>query len=499
MKWAHARGRLGPAAWAGSLDWVLAGAVAALTYGLHGFQGALNRDLGIFVYGAERVADGHPPYVANFNTVGPLADAVPGLAVWLGQYVGVGPIMSSRLLYWVLSAASCALVCVYGRTVLRSRAGGFVAASLFLTYETFINLATNGPRDKTAMVFFLVAGLVLTGRRRWVGAGIATALATLTWQPALVPLLAASAATLVSDRAWWRSATRYVAGGAATAVAMLLWFVAASATSTAIKAFLTVNLRWVHQPSAFASVGGTWRLLWEGYHLSLVVALGGVVGLVIAGVAGRRDVNLRACAVGGAVSVLWTVSAINGAPDLLVVLPFGAVGAAVVVCHLARRAGGYGRGVVVAVCCLGVVYGVLYSVTTRAHGLLVQARDVKAVLRTLPAGATIATIDAPQPLVISGRLNPQPYLILDSGELGLFRAEIPGGATGYLHRLLADDPDLVAVGPGPEQTLIAQVVGEKYVHLGRGPGWDWYVRERTSPSLLSRLRKANHRATKSGG
>lgn len=478
----------------GSWDPVLVAGVAALIYVVHGFQGAMNRDLGIFVYGAQRVADGNPPYVANFNTVGPLADAVPGLAVWVGGHLGVGAVMSSRLLYWVLSSLACALVYSYGRAVLSSRVGGFLSASLFLTFETFTNLATNGPRDKTAMVFFLVAGLLLVSRRRWLAAGIATGLATLTWQPALLPLLAATVAAVIGSRAWWRDLLRYVAGGIVAAVAMLVWFAAESATGVAIKAFLLVNLRWVHQPSAFASLGGTWRLLWDGYHLSLIVALGGVIGALAVALLRRRDRELWPCAVGGAVALLWTATAVNGAPDLLVVLPFGAVGSAVVLGAAARRAGRRRLAAAAGLCLLCLGYAAAFSVTTRAHGLVVQARDVRAVLHVLPPESTVATVDAPQPLVISGRVNPGPYLILDSGEFGLLRAEFPGGAVGYLQQLLAAHPALVAVGPGPEQDLIRQVVEADYVHVGAGPGWEWYASKRAPAALVSRLARVNEHA-----
>lgn len=486
--------RVGRAARVGAFDWVVAGAVAALTYGLHGFQGAVTRDLGIFLYGAERVADGRPPYVANFNTVGPLADAVPGFAVWCGRLVGVGPVFSARFLYFIISVASCALVAVYARRLTGSRIGGLLGAALFLTFETFLDLATNGPRDKTAMVLFLVAGLLLLSHRRWAWAGVATALATLTWQPAILPMVAATVVMLVPEPSRWRSGARFLAGGAATAALALLWFVTEGAVSTAIKGFLTVNLRWVRQPSAFASPEGTWRLLWEGYHVSLVVALGGVAGLIVLALRRRQRAMVRACAAGAAVSVVWTASAINGAPDLLVVLPFGAVGAAAVLARVGRAAGRSGPVVLAVVGALAVGYALSSSVTTRSHDLLIQARDVKAVLRVLPARGGVAVVDAPQPLVFSGRTNPQPYLILDSGEIGLFRAEMPGGLVGYLDSLLATHPALLAIGPGRYDALILDVVDKSFVHAGRGAGWDWWVSKDSGAQLVKQVRRANRRA-----
>ena len=125
-----------------------------------------------------------PPYVGIFNSVGPLADAVPGLAIWLGGFVGVDPVLSARLFFPVLSALCCALLCVLARDTFGSRAAGLLAPAVFLTFECFIELASSGPREKTTMVVFLLASPdpdrapSLGGRRR-----AAPPWPPSTWQP----------------------------------------------------------------------------------------------------------------------------------------------------------------------------------------------------------------------------------------------------------------------------------------------------------------------------
>ncbi|MGA8247115.1 MAG: hypothetical protein WB797_09430, partial [Nocardioides sp.] len=183
------RPRLGRRAGSRAGDPLLVGLVALVVYALHGYQGIVDRDLGVFLYGGEHVAQGVPPYVAIFNSVGPLADAVPGLAIWVGHFAGVDPLLSARLLFTLLSALCCSLLCVLARDTFGSRAAGFVAPAVFLTFERFLDLASDGPREKTTMLVFLLASLILVGRRRWLAAGACTALATLTWQPALAVAL----------------------------------------------------------------------------------------------------------------------------------------------------------------------------------------------------------------------------------------------------------------------------------------------------------------------
>jgi len=121
-------------------------------------------------------------------------------------------------------------------------------------------------------------------------------------------------------------------------------------------------------------------------------------------------------------------------------------------------------------------------------------RDVHAVLGTLPPTAALATINAPQPLVFSGRRNPEPYLILASGELGLLQHEWPGGLEGYVDQLLAGDPALLAIGPGPDLDVITGLVASRYARAGAGPGFDWYVARDEGHRLLRDVRRSNLRA-----
>jgi hypothetical protein len=53
------------------------------------------------------------------------------------------------------------------------------------------------------------------------------------------------------------------------------------------------------------------------------------------------------------------------------------------------------------------VLALVFSVTNRSHVLVDQRNAVTAALAQLPADATIATVNAPQPLVLSGKRNPR--------------------------------------------------------------------------------------------
>lgn len=478
------------------LDAVGVGLVAAAVYALHGFQGRLDRDLGVFVYGGERVAHGTPPYVANFNTVGPLADLIPGIATAAGRLVGIGPVLAPRLLDWVLAAACCALLTVLGREVTGSRVTGILAAALFLPFGSFLNLATDGPREKTAMVLFVIAALILLERRRLLLAGVATGLATLTWQPALLPLVAAAGGAALLGPRRLRGLALFVAGGAATAAVAAAAFAAVGALPRAFEAFVVANVLWVHQPSAFGRPRGTWDLLWHGYGPMLAVAVVGPVVLLVLALR-RRTVRFAPLAAGGVVAVGWTAAVVNGAPDLFVVLPFGALGTAILIGGAAARLAGRSRPValilVTSVAAVSVVGAGAEAVLTREHRLVVQVRDVRAVLRSVPKGSALAAIDAPEPMALSDRVDPTPFLILDPGEVGYLDHRTPGGLVGYLQRLLSRNTPLLAVGRGPDRTLISGLVHEDYRHAGAGPGWHWFVARSLGAAAARRVRAANLR------
>ena len=484
---------------------MLVGLVALVVYALHGYHGLLGRDLGLFVYGGEHVARGTPPYVAMFNSVGPLADAVPGLAIWLGHLVGIGPILSSRLLFTALSAGCCALLCVLARDTLGSRTASFLAPAIFLTFEDFLSLASDGPREKTTMVLLMLGCLVLLGRRRWAAAGVCAALATLTWQPVLVVAggsLVAAALLDDHDRRR-RIVVRFLAGGAVVSLAAVAYFWAAGALTRAFDGFVVINVRYTHQPSPISAPGKTWTMLWNSYHASLLLAVAGLVsvlGLGLRAFLGTRrpavSPEVRRLAVvsaGGLLATLWTLTAMNGPPDLFVVLPFAALGLS----GAATRLLGHFPGRValtggVALVCLAVAVALVESVTTRDHRLDVQRADTAAVLGSLAPHALVLGLDAPQVLAISGRQNPTAYPHLSSTVQRYLDAQYPGGLQGFSADLRRVHPTVVALGSSHPPAWLSAWLTSDYVHIGGAVGTVWYIARSVGHATIRRAREAHH-------
>ena len=483
---------------------MVTGLVALVVYSLHGFDGTLSRDLGVFTYGGEHVARGIPPYVGIFNSVGPLADAVPGLAIWLGGLVGADPVLSARLLFTVLSALCCSLLCVLARDSLGSRAAGFLAPAVFLTFQNFLELASDGPREKTTMVVFLLGCLILLGRRRWALAGACAALATLTWQPVLAVTLGALAAATLLDRqeARRRIVLRFTAGGLVPSAVTVCYYLAAGALTRAIGGFIVINAEYTHQPSVLKRPRAISAMLWSAYDWTLPLVIGGLVALVVLGAravgSARRPTassvarRLAVCAAGGVAGTVWTLMVVNGGPDLFELLPFAALGLAgpsvLLVGRLPRRAALTG---VVALVSLGIVAAGVESVTTRNHGLLLERADVRAVLGTQARDATIVSLGAPQVLALAGRDDPLPYQLMTRNEQRYLDATYPMGMPGFLHTLMDLRPTFVVVGRSSRNRWPDPWLEQDYRRVGGGAGWAWYLNRSAGHDALMRARIAH--------
>ena len=505
---APAQGRLRLRLPGALLDPLMVGLVALVVYTLHGFQGALSRDLGVFTYGGEQLQHGTPPYVGIFNSVGPLADAIPGLAIWLGHLAGIAPVQSARLFFTVLSAACCALLCVLARDTFGSRAAGLLAPAFFLTFERFIELASSGPREKTAMVVFLLAGLILSGRRRWAAAGVLTALATLTWQPALfVAVAAVVVAVLVGDDRRVRALTRFVLGGAATTAVFVAWFALEGALHQAFEGFVIVNLLYTSQPSAVSNPAWVWRMLWRDYDATLLLFLFGIAALLVlaaralpvvrrSGSVSLTAARLVSLGAGCLAGTVWTALVINGGPDLFVLLPLAALGVAgAVLLLLARLRRRTAVPAVAVLVCAAVAVAGTEAVVSRSDRLVQERREVQAVLGTQPVGATILSVNAPGVLALAGRTNIWPWQLFDPRMERYLAARAPGGLEGLAARLREDRPTFVVLASyiAPPSWLVP-ILAQDYGKVGTGPAWTWYLASAAGPSALARARAAEQAA-----
>ncbi len=474
------------------------GAVALATYALHGFSGLLTRDLSVYSYAGQQVADGVPPYVGILNRAGPLAHVIPGIGVGIARLGDFDDVLTMRRLFWVIAALCVCAVYLLARDLFTSRLAGVASAATFLTFSGFVHYATSGPREKTPMTLFIVCALWAATRRRWFTAGVFVSLATLCLQIAFPASFAAvvAAALVLEPGGRLRALGRIALGGAVPVAVCGVWFALAGSLRQSIDAFYVINARYTTPNPVLDELDTVWLDARTAYGLSLWLLFGGLVALIALALAGlrkgpgRTDVVLAAFSVGVVVGLLWNLKDYDAWPDLFPMLPFAAVGVGGLFALMAKRVSPR-TAVAVTVAWSVAAIGVAgqYALSERNDKLVAQRESVAAVLGELPATARIISVEAPQPLVLSGRKNPTRHQMFRSGLQDYVEDIWPGGLDGYRRSIVARNPTLVSMGETVSETWRKSIQPE-YVYIGRGPDWYWYARASLGEAKLAALRRA---------
>ncbi|MET1059876.1 MAG: glycosyltransferase family 39 protein [Nocardioides sp.] len=467
------------------------GLVSLAVFALHGTDGILSRDLGIYAYAGQQVADGVPPYVGVLNRAGPLAHLLPGLGAALARLMGMDDLLGIRLLFLLMAVGCVVLVHLLGRDLFGSPWAGVASAAAFLSFSGFIVFASSGPREKTPMLLFLLLALLAAGRRRWLVAGFLLGLATLVLQIILTvgaPALVVAALLGEHGRGRLTACLRVAAGGATALAVAVLYFVVVGHLHDFVEGFVTINATYT-QAGPWGA--GDWARVVRGYGASTAILVGGLVALPVLAVGAHRRSDpatpmLVGLTVGAVTGVAWMARDFDSWPDVFPVLPLAALGAGGIVTALARRLD-HRRGIALTVAWSLVATGLAltFSLGERDDRLVAQRRSVDAVLAVLP-DATIVSLQAPQPLVLAGRRNPTRHQMFSNGLADYVDDTWPGGLPGFQQQILDTRPDLIAIGtPGNKQWRRA--MGVDYTRVGRAPGWIWMARRSLGPEVLQRL------------
>ena len=477
-------------------------AVAAALYVLHGFDGYLSRDLGDYAYGGQQVAEGVPPYVAVVNRAGPLAHLIPGVGAALSGWVGVDQVVGMRVFLMFFAIAAIAVTYLLGRDVFRSRLAGVAAAASLVGCQGFIAYASDGPREKTSMVLFLLCAMLAMAHRRWLTMGFFTALATLCWQPVLLVAMAGAVAAVVLGQSEGRlkALGRFAVGGLVPTAVTVGCYAAVGAFDIFWDDFFLINARYTQQISLVTNPDEAWRMLVEGYGPSLALFLTGLAAITVLAVLAlrptpdRRDtvrVNLLATGAILVAGVAWSLRAFNGFPDAFIMLPPAALGIGGLVAGLASRVSL--RTAVLATAAWTVAataIGASYAISTRDDTLDEQRASVDAVLDVLPPDARILSVEAPQPLVLAHQRNLSRLQLFGNGLIDYVDDTWPGGRDGYGRWIGRQKPTLIALGNhGTVPDWLDPTLDRGYHRVGTSIGWDWYVHKGVGRQTRDELRK----------
>jgi hypothetical protein len=477
------------------------GVVALIVYTMHGFAGFLSRDLGLFSYAGQQVVNGVPPYIGLLNRQGPLASLIPAIGVVGARVGGYDDLLGMRVLYMIISVLCVCLVYRLGRDLFMYRLAGLAAAAAFLSFYGFIQYASNGPREKTAMVLFLLLALLAVVKQRWLAAGVCLGLATLTWQASLlVGLPAVVIATFrlgqAVDRI--RALASVAAGGLATALVFLVYYAAIGSVRVFLDCFVLINAKYAVRASFVSELEANWTELRSGYGFSLWVMIAGLVSIIVVALLAilsksrRRDpMRMPVAGIGAATvaGLIWTSQVFDGWPDVFVLLPLAALGIGGLTRELVDRVSPTTAVSVTLVWVVAAgVAASAFSLSGRSERLDVQRASVRTVFDVLP-DASVLSIEAPQVLVLSGRTNInryQEYVFT----LGVYMDETwPGGRKGYGKWVGREEPTILAVRERWVPPWLSHTVRTEYRRVGRAPGWVWYVHRSVGRADISGLRQ----------
>jgi hypothetical protein len=338
-------------------------------------------------------------------------------------------------------------------------------------------------------------------KRRWFTAGLFVSLATFCLQIAFFASFAAVAAgvLLLAGGGRLRATLRVAAGGLVPVVVLGVWFTLAGSLRESIDAFYLINARYTVPNPLLDDLHSAWLDARTAYGLTLWLLFGGLLALGLRALAvfwpasRRKDPSvpvLAAFAVGAAVGLAWNLRDYDAWPDLFPMLPLAAVGVGGVFALIARWLSERIAAVAAfALFAAAIVIGISYSVTTRDDTLDAQRASVDAVMRQLPADARITSIEAPQPLVLTGQTNRTRFQMFRVGLQYYVDDHWPGGRVGFRRDLVKDAPALVSVGDSVSQRWRAGIE-PAYVWIGNADDWGWYARASLGPKKIAALRHA---------
>ena len=441
-------------------------ALAVFAYLCHGPYGTLFHDNALYLYAGQQMAAGTAPFVSLFDHKGPVGPMVCGLGVMLARLFEQDDVVGVRLLFLGLCSFSAVGIYALTWTLFQSRVQALFSALVFIAYRGYGEQAVSGPLPKTLCLLFVVFALASAARRRWFWAGACSALAALTWQPTGLYCLAVLVlAWFQGDRSGGRrqSLVRALLGIAVPTLAIGAYFLSKGALDELVDGILVFNLKYVER------TGGPWRnlgfglsaLLNQSYGVGLALALGFVSSAFL------YPWRARAAEARGLrflvedrfalflwtypFPLLWSLQDFQSYPDLYIFLPYASVGFGwllyrglegilneLAAGRALRFAGTFAVAALMVACTL-----FLYRFRYPSDELGPQRAAMREIVADLGPDARIASIGAPELLVLLGRTNVTSYGFILRGVPNHIEDRFPGGFRGWLSSLEAADGILV--------------------------------------------------------
>jgi hypothetical protein len=436
--------------------------VAAVLYSRFDLHGWLTRDASLYLYGGQRVVAGQPPYVSMMDPKGPVSSILAGIGVAVARLFGYGDVPVVRVEFCALAVAGVLGVYLLVLELARSVLAAVVAAVVFTAFRSYAFNALVGPEGHLPGIVFLTFALWLTVRRKWFLAGIAAAMAFLTWQPLFAyPIVGLVCAIAWSPGRRRRAAALNLAGLATPTAALIGYFAWDGHLRALVDGLIVFPLTGVvRKPNT--PLGRLRSFAGSVTHLYGPVAILFWLGLLVIAVLAIRAVlaSRRDCVRDPFLLLLASTLVLQlgyvcydyiGFPHTYPLLPYAAAGIGVGVARtLARltsvRLRWARRAVVVGMTVLAIGSLIVYSrPSPRYANLAAQQAGACAVQQSLAPGTPLWVIDDPGPLVLLRRRQPDNYPYVGSG-LDTWKVDHTfGGFAGWTREIVRSRASIVVL------------------------------------------------------
>lgn len=426
-------------------------------------------------YIAQVISRGGVPYRDVVNIKSPLSAYIGAAAIVATRAFGLRDAQALRFTYIILAALTVAFAFLITLDYFESRSLALLAATIMLSFGAVARLNGGGIQPKTPMILFGLITLWAIIKDRPFAAGVFGMLSALSWQPGL---LFVGAAGLAFSRylTSWRDlkVVKLLAGASIPLAIPLIYFWAVGA----LMDFYLWNIHFnatIYGPRGVRTLASFYhriaKMLSGTYHSGRLFFALSVPGLLWAlwqearqaKQQGARSILDRApyhaIFIAPVVYFLFCAIDIQGGADLLPLLPFVAIFAAIIIGQLVKGAAGLlarwrpaiNRGLLEARA-ISVATAIIFLIITgdavmsgRDHRLKAQDEEVAQIVSYLEPGDKIYVHGQTEILVLSGLTNASKYYLLDRGKDEYLDIILDGGFAGWLRTLKEERPKIVVL------------------------------------------------------
>lgn len=426
-------------------------------------------------YFAQVIARGGVPYRDVVNIKSPLSAYIGAAAIVATRPFGIRDVLAIRITFILLAALTVSFTFLVALDYFGSLPVAMLAATIMLAFSAFARLNGGGAQPKTPMILFGLMALWAVVKDRPFIAGLFGMLSALSWQPGLLFVGAAGlgfSRYLTSLRDM--RVAKLIAGAAIPLAMMLAYFWAAGA----LKEFYLWNVHFnatVYGPNEMrplsSFINRIAKMLAGTYHNGRFYFYLAAPGLLL--VLWREAMRARrggsrtllesaprhAVIISPFVYFLFCMIDIQGGADLIPLLPFVAMFAAVALVFAVEQAAAliararpsfdhapvrvWGSGLV----CAFILLVAVSDSFSGERDLTLQDQDarVRDLVSLLRPGDKIFVHGQTEILVLSGLTNASKYFLLDRGKDAYLDVIEEGGFKGWLQRLKSERPRIVAL------------------------------------------------------